>query len=66
MWLLLDKGADIHAKNADDWTVLHHACRYSKDIKLVRLLLDRGADINAKDNNGLTALDIHSKKTEKT
>ena len=53
--LLLDRGADIHAKNKNGNTPLHFAAYYDA-LETARLLLDRGADIHAKDKNGYTPL----------
>jgi ankyrin repeat protein len=54
--LLLDKGADINAKDNTygDTALIHLAL--DGFTNAVLLLQDRGADINAKDNNGDTAL----------
>src|SRR4029450_5887356 len=49
MKLLLDKGADVNAKNKRKSTPLFWAIH---DEAKVRLLLDRGADINARTADG--------------
>lgn len=64
--LLLDKGADINAKDklqgipaapvgGGQGTALIEAAK-AKDSRVLRLLLERGADVNAKDAGGATAL----------
>jgi hypothetical protein len=52
--LLVDKGADVNAKDEEEKTPLHHAAWYQPDM--AELLLDNGTDVNAKDKQGLTAL----------
>lgn len=53
---LLDRGADVHAKNWSDWTPLHEAASEGR-TETAQLLLERGADVDAKDNrNGWTPL----------
>jgi ankyrin repeat protein len=51
--LLLDKGADVNAKNRRASTPLHWAIR---DEAKVRLLLEHGAAVNAKQADGRTPL----------
>ncbi|KAH8884938.1 hypothetical protein GQ53DRAFT_616473, partial [Thozetella sp. PMI_491] len=54
--LLLDRGADIEARdNSLGYTPLRMAVLKGSE-SVVRLLLDRGADIEAKDSNGYTPL----------
>jgi len=54
--LLLDKGADINAKDEKSGsTALHYAVRFSKR-ETAELLIARGADINARDKQGHTPL----------
>ena len=53
--LLLEKGADVNAKNNDGWTPLHWASENGHEA-IVSLLLEKGADVNAKDNDGETPL----------
>ncbi|ESU14134.1 hypothetical protein FGSG_07816 [Fusarium graminearum PH-1] len=53
--LLLEKGADIEAKDRIGSTALLIAVIFSKH-KILNLLLEKGADIEAKDKNGWTAL----------
>jgi serine/threonine-protein phosphatase 6 regulatory ankyrin repeat subunit B len=52
---LLDKSANIEAKDKYGMTPLHRAAYYGK-TDVVKLLLDKGANIEAKDNDGETAL----------
>ena len=48
---LIEKGADINAKDTSDRTPLHYAIEYGhKDF--VELLIVNGADVNAKDKDG--------------
>jgi hypothetical protein len=49
--LLIDKGADIEAKDREGWTPLHWAAQRGH-IEVVRLLCDHGADIEACGKNG--------------
>ena len=49
--LLLDKGAQVEARNSVDCTPLHFAAHYGH-IEIVRLLCDHGTDIEARDNSG--------------
>ena len=53
--LLLKKGADINAKDVDNYTPLHLAI-YKNNI--LKLLLKKGAHVNAATNDGLTALHL--------
>lgn len=55
MRLLLDKGADVNARNHAGATALMWA---ADDLEKTRLLLDRGANVNAKSDDGRTALMI--------
>ena len=52
---LLDKGADLEAKNNDGQTALIAAAKYYW-TGTVRLLLDKGANIETKDEHNQTAL----------
>jgi len=54
--LLIDKGADVDAKNQNCETPLHLAAMYCK-TELAELLIEKGADVNAKDGAGCTPLD---------
>ncbi len=60
--LLLQYGADIHAKDLNNNTLLHMATERG-DALIVYTLLSRGAvsDMNAVNNNGETPLDLANK-----
>jgi len=54
---LIEKGADVNAKDQFQETPLHDAAsRGNTDV--AKLLIEKGADVNAKDNYGKTALDM--------
>jgi len=53
--LLLDRGADVNAKEDRGLNALMAAAE-TNHPDLVKLFLDKGADINAKDKHGVTAL----------
>jgi len=53
--MLLEKGADITAKDGDRLTALHWTAKNGHEA-VVRLLVEKGADVAAKDGNGRTAL----------
>ncbi|MBI3378678.1 MAG: ankyrin repeat domain-containing protein [Nitrospirae bacterium] len=52
---LLEKGADVNAKDSYGVTALMGAA-YEGHTEIVKTLIDRGADVNAKDSWGMTAL----------
>ncbi|MDI6727892.1 MAG: ankyrin repeat domain-containing protein [Thermodesulfovibrionales bacterium] len=52
---LLDKGADINAKDNNGWTALIWAAREGK-TDAINFLINNGADVYVKDNMGWTAL----------
>jgi ankyrin repeat protein/beta-lactamase regulating signal transducer with metallopeptidase domain len=61
--LLLDNGADPHAKDRWDWSLLHYACG---NVDLTKLLLDRGANPNVRTEGwGLTPLHLVAGKGNK-
>lgn len=58
--LLLDRGADLHARNDDELTPLHLA-QYAE---MAKVLLGRGADVNARERRGRTPLHIAAQESE--
>jgi ankyrin repeat protein len=54
--LLLDRGADVHAKSLKGATPLHYAIA-AKDYATMKVLLERGADVNVKNRYGYGPLD---------
>src|SRR4051794_11213601 len=52
MRVLIERGADVNARNSFDATPLIWA---AANLEKVRLLVDRGADVNAKTRQGRTA-----------
>lgn len=53
---LLEKGADVNAKDSDGATALILAAYYGY-ADVVKVLIEKGADLNVKDRAGQTALD---------
>ena len=51
--MLLDAGADVHARNEADFTALHGAALRGLN-EVVQTLVDHGADIDARDFRGRT------------
>lgn len=60
--LLLDKGADVSAKDRTGCTPLHDAAGRGHEA-LVRLLLEHGADFYLETNDGFTPEDIASARS---
>jgi ankyrin repeat protein len=55
--MLINAGADVDAKDENDWTPLHFAAGCGK-INSLEVLLANGADVNARDNKQNTPLHI--------
>jgi ankyrin repeat protein len=53
---LLDKGADVRAKDKDGVTALHMAAVRGWRLEMTRLMVEKGADVNAKTTTGETPL----------
>jgi ankyrin repeat protein len=53
--LLVEKGADVDARDKDGFTALMMAA-WQGHAEIAKLLIDRGADVNAEANDGFTAL----------
>jgi ankyrin repeat protein len=53
--LLLDKGANINARNEEGATAMIEAAGFGR-LAIVKMLLQRGGDLEARSNNGGTAL----------
>ena len=54
--LLLNAGADIHAKDNEGKTALYHGI-INLNFEAVEFLIQSGADVNAADNDGKTAIE---------
>ena len=52
---LIDRGAEVDARNENGWTPLHWAA-WDNSLEVARLLLDRGAEIDARNELGNTPL----------
>ena len=52
---MVNEKTDVHAKDNEGKTVLHHAAACG-DLNVVKHLIDKGADVHARDNEGKTAL----------
>jgi ankyrin repeat protein len=63
--LLLENGADIEAKGADEESLLFQAVKAEKEA-VTRLLIDKGADIETKDKGGETPLSWAARHEKET
>jgi len=61
--LLLDRGADVHQKDFNNWTALMVAAVY-KDKAIMELLLEKGAEIEVKNSDGGTIRGYASRDAE--
>ena len=52
---LLERGADVNARNGDGVTSVSYASG-NGDVAIITHLLDKGADLHASDEDGMTAL----------
>ena len=52
-------GADVNAKDEEDWTPLHTAS-VNGHLELARVLISAGADVNAKNEDNWTPLHVAS------
>ncbi|MBI5892070.1 MAG: ankyrin repeat domain-containing protein [Deltaproteobacteria bacterium] len=52
---LLNEGADVNAKDSNNWTALTEAAR-DGNTEIVKLLIEKGADVHAKAYKGYSAL----------
>ena len=55
--LLLDHGADVNARQQDEFTPLHAAAQNS-NVELVRLFLSHGSEVNVRTISGLSPLQL--------
>lgn len=53
--LLIDKGADVNARDNQGYAPVHNAAR-NRYAHLVTLLVEKGSDVNARDSDGFTAM----------
>ena len=66
--MLIERGADLTAKDEDGSTPLHLASAPQKvsyfpqeQVELVHVLLDHGADVNSRSNDGSTPFCLASR-----
>ena len=55
--ILLQNGADVHARSDGGWTALHNACMHGS-LSLIEVLIEARADVNCELLNGRTPLHV--------
>ena len=63
--LLIDNGADIEAKDIDNWTALHYAAAFAS-LQTVEALVNNGADKNSITKDGNIPVNYAKDETIKT
>lgn len=63
--LLIENGADIEAKDIDNWTALHYAAAFAS-LQTVEALVDNGADKNSLTKDGNIPVNYAKDETIKT
>lgn len=63
--LLIENGADIEAKDVDNWTALHYAAAFAS-LQTVEALVDNGADKNSLTKDGNIPVNYAKDETIKT
>ena len=61
---MVERGADVNARNDAGQTPLMMAAMGSRDSNLIELLVHQGADVRARDKSGMTALMHAARKVE--
>ncbi len=54
--LLLDKGADLHVRDFEGYTILMLACEFNLSLEYISFFIDQGLDVNARTLYGMTPL----------
>ena len=52
--MLIMLGADVNARNDEDWTPLHFAARYNSNAGIVKILVESGAKKDAVNDKNMT------------
>jgi hypothetical protein len=53
---LIGQGANVNWRDANGFTPLIIAARYTDNVDIVKVLIEKGADVNADDKSGQTAV----------
>ena len=59
--LLVNRGADVNARQHGGWTPLH-AAAFNGDLPMTEYLVAHGADASVKSDDGKTPLDAAAEK----